>query len=56
MKKIAVIAGTPVDTRMGVDYLNNKAPGIETVYLPLENDPIACHIFQMQTEEKNTPR
>lgn len=52
MKKIAVIAGTPVDTGMGVDYLNRKDPGIQTVFLPLENDPRACHIFQMQTEEK----
>lgn len=51
-KKIAVIAGTPVDTQMGVDYLNKKDPNIQTIYLPLEDNPRACHVFQMKTDEE----
>jgi len=51
-KRIAVIAGTPVDTKMGVDYLNAKDPEIEAIYLPLEDNPRACHIFQMKTKEE----
>ena len=50
--KVAVIAGTPVDTQMGVDYLNNKDPEIQTIYLPLENNPRGCHLFQMKTQEE----
>ena len=43
MKRVAVIAGTPVDTRMGVDYLEkkNEEAGerlVETVYLPAAED------------------
>ena len=39
MKKIAVIAGTPVDTRMGVEYIERKnaesdSPLCEPIYLP----------------------
>ena len=49
-KKIAVIAGTPVDTQMGVDYLNRKDNEISAIYLPLETNPRACHIFQMKSE------
>ena len=35
--KIAVIAGTPVDTQMGVEYIENKAreAGHETGFMPL---------------------
>ena len=40
--KIAVIAGTPVDTRMGVDYIEQKAlsdgAAVEPVYLPVAED------------------
>ena len=49
-KRIAVIAGTPVDTRMGVDFLNKKDPEITAIYLPLEDNPRACHIFQMKSD------
>ena len=48
--KIAVIAGTPVDTRMGVEYLNKKTPQNETVYLPCADSPRECHLFQMSDE------
>ena len=49
MKKVAVIAGTPVDTQMGVDYLNKRG-GFESVYLPAFENPRACHVFQMQSQ------
>jgi len=51
-KRIAVIAGTPVDTQMGVDFLNKKDKSIDTIYLPLEDNPRACHIFQMKSDEE----
>lgn len=43
MKRVAVIAGTPVDTRMGVDFLEKKNEEAgerlaETVYLPAAED------------------
>lgn len=43
MIRIAVIAGTPVDTQMGVDYINKKSsePGAaecEALYLPVSDN------------------
>ena len=46
MRKLAVIAGTPVDTQMGVDFINQKG-GFEPVYLPAFDNPRLCHVFQM---------
>ena len=50
--KIAVIAGTPVDTKMGVEYLAEKDPQAETIYLPCADSPRECHVFQMQSEDE----
>ncbi len=51
--KVAVIAGTPVDTRMGVDYLHRKDPSIGTLSYPCAADPRGCHLFQISgTTEK----
>lgn len=51
--KVAVIAGTPMDTRMGVDYLHRKDPSIGTLSYPCAADPRGCHLFQISgTEEK----
>ena len=48
--KTAVIAGTPVDTRMGVDYIEHKAlsdgAAVEPVYLPVAEDCDAQIRFQ----------
>ena len=46
--KTAVIAGTPVDTEMGVNYLAKKDPLIEAVSLPLKSCPRECHLFQLK--------
>ncbi len=48
-KKVAVIAGTPVDTQMGVDYLNKRG-GFEPLFLPAFDEPRTCHVFQMQDQ------
>ncbi len=57
MKKTAVIAGTPVDTQMGVDYIISKG-GFEPLFLPCFDEPCACHAFQLsdnsEKEEKMT--
>ena len=40
MLKIAVIAGTPVDTQMGVDYINSRSTSTDAaqpVYLPVSS-------------------
>ena len=52
--KIAVIAGTPVDTQMGIDYLHQRDAGLETVFLPCASDPRACHLFQVKSPEEKT--
>lgn len=46
MRKLGVIAGTPVDTGMGVDYIKKRG-GFEPIYLPAFDNPRQCHIFQM---------
>ena len=52
--KIAVIAGTPVDTQMGIDYLHQRDAKLETVFLPCASDPRACHLFQVKSHEEKT--
>jgi len=49
--KVAVVAGTPVDTQMGVDFLRRKNPALETVYLPMGRNPRETHIFQLSDNE-----
>lgn len=50
--KTAVVAGTPIDTGMGVAYLNTAAPDVETVFHPLASCPRECHLFQLKGEEE----
>ena len=50
--KVAVIAGTPVDTQMGVDFLHMKDPSLETLYCPLAGTPRECHLFQISEESE----
>jgi glutamate racemase len=54
--KTAVIAGTPVDTKMGVDFLRKKNPGIETLYMPCAENPRECHLFQIADPLKRMER
>ena len=50
-KKIAVIAGTPVDTKMGVDFLNSK--GLNAFSYPVSEDPRKQLLFQtLPTQER----
>jgi len=55
MKKVAVIAGTPVDTDMGVQVLNKKKV-FSPVYLPCYENPRQCHLFQMQSDAEKTKK
>lgn len=57
MKRVAVIAGTPVDTQMGVDYLNKRnaeagAPVLEPIYLPLSGNCDEHRAFQYRSYEE----
>ena len=55
MKKVAVIAGTPVDTHMGVRILNKKGV-FSPIYLPCYENPRECHVFQMQSDAEKTKK
>lgn len=54
--KVAVIAGTLVDTAMGVEYLNKKDPEIEAIAFPATNSPRAGQLFQLSSEENKRKR
>ena len=45
-RKVAVIAGTKVDTQMGVDYLRAKDPSLEPYYYNISPSPQLQHAFQ----------
>ena len=49
--KVAVIAGTKVDTQMGVDYLKSKDPSLEPFYYNISPSPEAQRVFQYGDEE-----
>lgn len=54
-KKVAVIAGTQVDTQMGMDFLAEKDPALELMFHPVALTPQACHLIQLRSEaEKDT--
>lgn len=53
-RPIAVLAGTPVDTQMGVDYLEKR--GIETLSFPLSRDPREQTSFQISPPEEKQKR
>ena len=53
--KVAVIAGTKVDTQMGMDYLKAKDPSLEPDYYNVSPRPEDQHIFQygdMETKKR----
>ncbi|MBR2673977.1 MAG: aspartate/glutamate racemase family protein [Mogibacterium sp.] len=61
MRKIAVIAGTPVDTRMGVEFIEgkNEAAGeraFEPIYLPAASDCDEQLLFQYGDEAAKRAR
>lgn len=53
---VAVIAGTLVDTDMGVAYLRSKDPDIEAVAYPATNSPHAGQVFQLSSQENKRRR
>ena len=42
--KVAVMAGTPVDTQMGVDFLKEK--GVDVYSYPVSENPTEQLLFQ----------
>ena len=55
-KKVAVMAGTPVDTKMGADFLLAKDPSLELVSYPLSPDPITQTVWQFSSDENKRTR
>lgn len=51
MKKIAVMAGTLVDTQMGVDLLKNRCPEYIPISYPTASNPREQNAFQLGTLE-----
>ena len=49
MEKIAVIAGTPIDTQMGAEFLQKK--GLETEEFPVSENPVEQTKFQAMPQE-----
>ena len=61
MIKVAVIAGTPVDTRMGVNFLNDRnrglpEPVVEPLYYPVSESCDEQILFQYAEEEEKIRR
>lgn len=51
-RKVAVVAGTPVDTKMGVQYIESQNDkNIETVYHPISESCDAQLAFQYESEK-----
>ena len=54
--KVAVMAGTPVDTKMGADFLAARDPSLELVSYPVSKDPIEQTMWQFSSEENKRAR
>ena len=54
--KVAVMAGTPVDTKMGADFFAAKDPSLEIVSYPLSPDPITQTVWQFSSDENKRAR
>lgn len=54
--KVAVMAGTPVDTKMGADFLAAKDASLEIVSYPLSPDPITQTVWQFSSDENKRAR
>ena len=52
MEKIAVIAGTPIDTQMGAEFLQKK--GLETEEFPVSENPVEQTKFQNYQKKKTS--
>ena len=56
MKPTAVIAGTPVDTRMGVEILKKYAPAARPLAFPVSSSPQETHLIQIAPEAEKEAR
>ena len=56
MFKVVSIAGTPVDSRMGSDYLKAKDPNLDAFPFAMSPDPVTQTIFQFGSEESKRTR
>lgn len=54
--KVAVIAGTLVDTAMGVEYLNRKDPEINAIAFSATSSPREGQLFQLSDNENKRRR
>ncbi len=54
--KVNVMAGTPVDTRMGADYLRAKDPSLEIVPYNVSPDPMTQTVWQYGSDESKRER
>lgn len=54
--KVVSIAGTPVDSKMGSDYLKAKDPSLDAFPYPLSANPIEQTVFQFGSEESKRAR
>ena len=54
--KVAVIAGTLVDTAMGAEYLNQKDPELEVRAFPATSSPREGQLFQLSSQENKRRR
>ena len=50
MRPVIVMAGTPVDTQMGMDCL--AAQGVEGVFCSISKDPVEQTAFQISSERE----
>jgi len=54
--KVAVVAGTLVDTAMGVEYLNRKDPEIEAIPFSATSSPREGQLFQLSDNDNKRRR
>ena len=54
--KVVSIAGTPVDTRMGADFLRKKDPSLEVYEFNMSANPVEQTMFQFGSEESKRTR
>ena len=54
--KVAVIAGTPVDTQMGVEFISKNAPQFEPISCPVSDTPQQQTLFQIMPESQKERR